>query len=177
MPYRPPGRPTLYNHELAVTICERIASGDTLLEICLEDGMPKESTVRGWDLDGRIDEVTGDSFSSMYERARLMQIDHEVDELKLFSRQQEMGSVVTYKQVVAKNGNIIDIIEERRADLTAHRQVKIDAIKWRAGKLSAKYRERWNNRYGDKDKDESDPNTIRVIGGLPTDPPDPSKDD
>jgi hypothetical protein len=68
------GRPTLYSPEIADTILERIASGETLRQLCRSEGMPAESTVRLWVLDDR------DGFSARYARARDMQLESWGDE-------------------------------------------------------------------------------------------------
>jgi hypothetical protein len=69
------GRPTLYTPEIAAAICEKLASGMTLREICKAPDMPHESTVRSWamrDLDG---------FSTHYASARELGYHAMADEL------------------------------------------------------------------------------------------------
>ena len=39
------GRPSIYNQELAATICERLIYGEGLRAICRDDAMPNISTV------------------------------------------------------------------------------------------------------------------------------------
>lgn len=39
---------TAYDNELALTICERIAEGQTLTAICRDDGMPHRQTFHRW---------------------------------------------------------------------------------------------------------------------------------
>ena len=58
------GRPTAYTAELAAEICQKLAEGQTLREVCRADEMPSESTVRTWALDDR------EGFSAQYTRAR-----------------------------------------------------------------------------------------------------------
>lgn len=41
-------RPTLYTSEIADEICERIATGETLRDICRSDGMPSYRSVYRW---------------------------------------------------------------------------------------------------------------------------------
>lgn len=53
-----------YTDEMARKICERLAEGLSLREVCRGDGMPPESTVRLWALDN----VNG--FGAQYARAR-----------------------------------------------------------------------------------------------------------
>lgn len=57
------GRPSSYTPELANTICDRLSNGEALKDICTEDEMPGETTVRRWrDAD--------EDFRAMYARAR-----------------------------------------------------------------------------------------------------------
>lgn len=42
------GRPSMFSEELAATICERIAEGERLTDICKEPGMPNRRTVWRW---------------------------------------------------------------------------------------------------------------------------------
>lgn len=69
------GRPSAYSAEKAAEICRRLAEGQTLREICRDEQMPSESTVRGWALDDR------DGFSAHYARAREIGYFSMADEL------------------------------------------------------------------------------------------------
>jgi hypothetical protein len=44
----PGGRPSIYSQELADRICERLASGESLRAICLDDGIPSWPTISKW---------------------------------------------------------------------------------------------------------------------------------
>ena len=70
----PAGRPTDYTQELADTICERIADGESLRAICSEDGMPNKSTVFRW-------LAAHQDFATKYAHARDVQADLLVDEM------------------------------------------------------------------------------------------------
>lgn len=69
------GRPTKYTKALADKICEQLAEGFTLREICKPEEYPAESTVRLWALDDR------DGFSAQYARAREVGYQTMADEL------------------------------------------------------------------------------------------------
>jgi hypothetical protein len=56
-------------------ICQRLADGETLRAICVDDDMPPESTVRTWALDNR------EGFSAQYVRARELGYLSMADEL------------------------------------------------------------------------------------------------
>ena len=61
------GRPTLYTPELAETICQRLAEGESLRHICKADDFPDHSTVTQWVVQDR------EGFSNQYARARQAQ--------------------------------------------------------------------------------------------------------
>lgn len=42
------GRPSIYSDELINAICERVANGEPLRQICREEGMPGWTTVYAW---------------------------------------------------------------------------------------------------------------------------------
>lgn len=57
------GRPSKYTEKLAAEVCERIAAGESLREICSDAHIPSAGTVRGWVVDDR------EGFSERYARA------------------------------------------------------------------------------------------------------------
>ncbi len=67
------GRPTKYTPTLAESICESMSSGESLTSICSAEGMPKRTTVVGWQ--GQHDE-----FATSYARARIAYADAIFDE-------------------------------------------------------------------------------------------------
>ncbi len=68
------GRPTLYTEELAEEICQRVALGETLMQIAQADGMPHRSTVWLW-------QEENPEFFDMLQRAREWQAISFVDEI------------------------------------------------------------------------------------------------
>ena len=60
------GRPSLYTQELGERICARLATGETLREICRDPDMPDEKAVRLW----AMDEERAPEFVPQYARAR-----------------------------------------------------------------------------------------------------------
>lgn len=56
------GRPTIYSHELEERICELLASGKSIREICKERGMPSRDTVNAW-------KSKNQAFSARYSQA------------------------------------------------------------------------------------------------------------
>lgn len=71
----PSGETHKYTQDIADKICKLLAEGMTLREVCRQDGMPPESTVRGWVVDDR------EGFSAQYTRAREIGYHAMADEL------------------------------------------------------------------------------------------------
>jgi len=103
---KPRGRPSTYNHDIAIEILGLIESGDGLNKICKDERFPPESTVRRW----VTDDVNG--FAAKYARARDIRAD-----------------------VLAEQ--VIDIADTELDPAIA--KVRIDARKWYAGKVAARY--------------------------------------
>lgn len=57
--------PVRYSTEVAAIICTRLSEGETLRQICRDEGMPSPSTVIGWAKDD-----FGPGFAEQYARAR-----------------------------------------------------------------------------------------------------------
>lgn len=68
------GRPTDYSPELAGRICNLLAEGKSLREICDADDMPSRETVRRW-------RNSNEEFRGQYALAREEQADTGFDEL------------------------------------------------------------------------------------------------
>ncbi|MBQ5963158.1 terminase [Massilia sp. ZL223] len=62
-PPKPRGRPSTYTQEIADEICERLAKGEPLAEICRFDNMPAVRTVSDW-------KASNAAFSADFARAR-----------------------------------------------------------------------------------------------------------
>ena len=68
------GRPSGFTQEIADTICERIADGESLRSICAADDMPNKATVFKW-------LAAFPTFSDQYARARETQADSLFDDV------------------------------------------------------------------------------------------------
>lgn len=122
------GRPSTYTPEVAALICERLATGESLRAICRDDGMPPESTVRGWVLD----DVQG--FSAQYARARDIGLDALAEETLAIADTPVEG---------VRREESDDGYKEVREDMLGHRKLQVDTRKWLLSKLAPK-------KYGDK---------------------------
>lgn len=68
------GRPTTYTEEMGLSICERIAQGETLSQVCRDQDMPSRATVYRW-------QEADDRFRDTYRRARELQMQSWGDEI------------------------------------------------------------------------------------------------
>lgn len=68
------GRPSHFSAKLAATICWKVATGMTIVEIAAEDDMPAERTIYQW-LNKH------ESFAQDYAQARIQQNDRHQDEM------------------------------------------------------------------------------------------------
>jgi hypothetical protein len=123
------GRPTIFNKELADTICVRLGLGESLRSICKDDEMPSQAQVYVW-LNKHKD------FAEQYARAREEQADSLADEILAIA--DEQPEVIEVKD---KDGNVID--HKLDSAFLAWQKNRIDARKWTAMKLKPK-------KYGDR---------------------------
>ena len=65
-----------YSDEVAALICQKIANGQSLREICSADEMPDKATVLRW-----LGEERHTAFRDQYAHAREAQADHFADEI------------------------------------------------------------------------------------------------
>ncbi|WP_315928880.1 terminase small subunit protein [Mesorhizobium sp. SP-1A] len=121
-------RPSDFTEEIADTICERLAEGESLRSICRDEGMPSTSSVCRW-LAAR------EGFREQYARARELQAD------ALFDEAQDIANTLVegVKTKVTSDGKT----EVTRGDMIEHRRLQVDVRKWMVGKLAPK-------KYGDK---------------------------
>lgn len=122
------GRPSDFTQEIADTICERIADGESLRSICNGEDMPNKATVFRW-------LASNDTFRDQYARARETQADALFDEILSIADTPQIGE----KRKVKEDGGV----EVSTGDMIEHRRLQVDARKWMAGKLRPK-------KYGDK---------------------------
>lgn len=121
-------RPSDYTAEMADTICERLAGGESLRSICAEEGMPSQSMVFRW-------LGQNEAFREQYAHAREAQADALFDDILEISddgRNDWMARLGEKDAGWAVNGEHIQ-----------RSRLRVDARKWMASKLAPK-------KYGDK---------------------------
>ncbi len=138
------GRPSTYSAEVAAEICRRLSEGQTLREVCRDEAMPSESTVRGWALDDR------EGFSAQYARSR---------EIGYFSMADEMMEVADdgrndWMQRTDDNGGTSWQVNGEHIQRS---RLRVDTRKWMLSKALPKV-------FGDKV-------TQAVVGGDDDDKP------
>lgn len=149
-PPKPRGRPSEYTKEVADAICERIAEGIPLREICRDDNMPAWRTVYDWK-DAHPD------FAARIAHARELGEEAIAQECMLIADTPQVGT----RSVSKASG-----VEITEADMIEHRRLQIDTRL----KLLAK----WNPRkWGDKLAVGGAPDLPPVqstldVAGLPT---------
>lgn len=116
---------TTFTQEIADLICKRIAEGESLRKICLDDEMPAQSTVFKWLSEQR-------AFSEQYAHAREAQADKMAEEILSIA---DDGTNDTYTD---DEGNV-----RTDHDVIARSRLRVDARKWLASKMAPK-------KYGDK---------------------------
>jgi hypothetical protein len=122
------GRPSTFTQEVADAICERIAAGESLRLIVLDEGMPDERTVYRW-LD------RDEAFRQQYARAREAQADAMVEDILEIcddARNDWMERRGEEDAGWVANGEHIQ-----------RSKLRVDARKWLMSKLAPK-------KYGDK---------------------------
>lgn len=107
------GRPSDFTPEIANEICERLAEGESLRTICLDDDFPDRTTVRRWLAKGATKDAPEDlvAFRLQYAHARECQAE-------------------TYAE------KIVD--DAMNATDAAIGRLRMDALKWAASKLAPK---------------------------------------
>jgi len=110
------------------TICEHIADGKSLREICRAEGMPSKTTVMRWLADSQ-------EFRDQYARAREAQADHFADEIL------EIADDATNDWMTRKVGEETTTVADH--EHISRSRLRVDARKWLMSKMAPK-------KYGDK---------------------------
>lgn len=117
------GRPSSFCWKVADEICRRLASGESLIKICADEGMPSTVTVFKWERDN-------EDFLNNYARAREAQGERNAHEINEIADQEPL-------YYYDESGN--KKIDSAWVQL---QKTRIDARKWNAVKLLPK-------KYGD----------------------------
>ena len=136
------GRPSTYTEEMGELLCVRLGLGESLAQICREEGMPSQATVYVWLL--RFPE-----FQERYVRAREEQAETHADEIVSIA-----DETPEIKEVKDKDGKVIDITLD--SAYIQWQRNRIEARKWNAAKQRPK-------KYGDRITHSGDDNAPVVV--------------
>lgn len=121
------GATGVYTDEIASIILTRMSDGETLAKICRSDGMPTATTVRKWAREK-------EEFGKEYAIAVRLQNDALADEMLDIADNVEIGETIT--ETEGEEGNTTKTV---RADMTKHREMRINARQWRLEKIDPRY--------------------------------------
>ena len=116
------GRPSDYSAEIADTICDRLAGGESLRAICADAGMPDRATVSRWL--ARYEE-----FRDLYGFARECQAECLVDEILKIAR----DSSRDYVEKRLPDGKVVRVVDHENI---ARARLRINALKWIAARMA-----------------------------------------
>lgn len=114
------GRPTDYNQELVLTICDRLSDGESLRSICRDEAMPDKRSVLKW-------LALYPEFATQYARARDAQADAFADEMT------DIADDGARDYGLDKDGR--QIVNQ---DHISRARLRVDTRKWIASKLKPK---------------------------------------
>lgn len=130
------GRPSEYTPEIETKICELIAEGKSLSEICRADDMPSRETVYAW-------KAKNQAFSDRYARAVEDRAEKLAEEILTIS--DDDSGDFGFKRVKNEDGESAEVFIDK--DNIQRAKLRVDSRKWIASKLFPK-------KYGDKVQNE-----------------------
>lgn len=119
------GRPLEFDQTTADMICERLADGESLREICLDDKMPARSTVFKWLSRVQV-------FADQYACAREAQADAIFDDIL------EIADDGRNDWMERKDSEDANLGWRENGEALRRSALRVDARKWMAGKLRPK---------------------------------------
>jgi len=128
-PRQPGGRPTVFNEAIRSEICERLANGETIRQICKDAHMPAPSSVY-------LELVRNQSFSEQYAKARDIQISRWEEELLEIAD----NGLNDWQEKELESGRISEVPDSEHISRS---RLRVDTRKWIMSKRLPK-------KYGDK---------------------------
>lgn len=147
------GRPSSFTQETADTICQRLAEGQSLREICRDPKMPHRATVLRW-----LAVPENEIFRDQYARAREAQADHWADEILEIA---DDGTNDWMDRRAATGGGRSEAAGDAEETVPNHEHInrsklRVDARKWLMSKLAPK-------KYGEKITHAGDPDNPMTL--------------
>jgi hypothetical protein len=116
------GRRSDYSAEIADTICNRLAGGESLRAICADAGMPDRATVSRW-------LAHYEEFRGLYGFARECQAECLVDEILKIARDSRRD----YVEKRLPDGKVVRVVDHENI---ARSRLRINALKWIAARMA-----------------------------------------
>jgi len=144
----PGGRPSKYSPQLADEICVKISSGQSLRDICKDDGVPSTRTIFSWINEATVSKENGENnvkieFLHQYELALANRAHGLADEIIAIADDSEDD--YGFKDDADKDGEGAKPVF--LAEHVQRSRLRVDARKWVASKLLPK-------KYGDFARNE-----------------------
>jgi len=137
-----------FSEEIAATICDRLMGGESLRDICEDEGFPSARTVHRWLADPSPER---DPFRQQYAHAREVQADTLFDEILT------IADDARNDWMVKRDYKGENIGWQENGEAMQRSRLRVDARKWMAGKLRPKV-------YGEKlDLNHSGNVTVNVL--------------
>ena len=119
-----PRRSAVYDEAIAVRICERIAAGEGLREICEDKDVPSKTVVYRW--------LAAESqFRDAYARARELQMESWADELRDIATDGSNDWIVK----INADGSTDRVLDHEHVQRS---KLRIDTLKWLMSKFAPK---------------------------------------
>lgn len=140
--------PSKYTLEIATSICEQLAEGKSLRQVCKQPGMVPKKTVLCW-------LAAHEEFRDMYAEARSRQADHYFEQILEIADE----APATYTDVRGP-GREIEMIDNGGVH---HAKLRIDARKWVLAKMMP-------HKYGEKQQLDVQGQVTVVLAEIGEDP-------
>lgn len=128
------GRPSDYTAEVATSICNRLAIGESLREICSTEDMPDKATVFRW-------LASNAEFRDQYQIARLVQADYYSEDIIEISDDGTNDWMARRSE--SEKGAGVNTGWVLNGEHVQRSRLRVDTRKWVAARLNPK-------KYGDK---------------------------
>jgi hypothetical protein len=135
----PAGRPTKFCKELALKVCVRIASGESLREVCRDPKLDiSRESIRHWLLEGAEESASQEKkdFLCQYEAAERLRTDELFDEILDIAHD---GSNDWLEREDKKGKTYVAL----NSEAVARSRLRVDTLKWALSKIMPK-------RFGDR---------------------------
>ncbi len=156
-------RPNGYTNAIGEAICNRIADGELLTDICKDPDMPAVRTVTRWLMESREGGSVPESFTALYTKAREMSVIIREDEIIGIS--DDARNDWMDRQVGDETIRVLDHEHVQRSKL------RVDSRRWLLSKVAPhKYGERLAHQMLDENGKPARQSVIVVVDGAPGGP-------